>query len=93
MAQQLYIKDWFGRNLRMDFDLRNLDHGKFNFLLLMCRRMNERRGMSHKDGEKLMREAKSNFYSLEIEFGDPDYEWTPNAAFELADEFCEYDDD
>ena len=92
MVHQLYIKDWFGRPLSMDKGLTTLQYGLYNFLLLITRRMNERRSWTSKDSQALMEEAKSNFYSLGITFGDPDYEWTPNAAFELADDFCHYDD-
>lgn len=76
----------------MDKDLRDYKHGLWHFLLIMTRRMNERRAWTSKNSQALMEEAKSNFYSLGIKFGDPDYEWTPNSAFELADEFCQYDD-
>lgn len=76
----------------MDKDLRAYKYGLYHFLLLMCRRMNERRDFECKDSQALMSEVKSNFYSLGIEWADDEYEWTPRAAFELADEFAQYDD-
>lgn len=94
MSKQFHIF-WFGKFLPMNTDLCQYDAGQFHFIKLMAHRMCELRGITHYDRPEFD-ESRLNFLDFlnqsNIKFGDSDFDWTPQGAFDVAEEYQSYDD-